>query len=320
MCDFFDFGPGGDSGEYSGETGGETSGETVDSATETGGETEGEKGGEGSKGDGSETGGTSGGKSDGGETEGSGGSSGGKGGMSEPGGKEGSGGKVGGKLDLGSEPGKSHSGKLDLGDANTETGAKIENAEGVNKETDNEALKYEPQSRVKIDGTYYRTDDNGKIHMYRDNADKLYKLNPNDTYTSKGCEYQTDDKARISTVHNHISVTDAERGSLNAKVEDMRVDDHRGHVVAARNGGSDRIDNVVPMAKELNNGEYKTLENFLNDEAAAGKDVDVTYHLLYNKDNDSKRPDKFVVEYTITDKDGTQISRDKTFVNGPQNS
>ena len=37
MCDFFDFGPGGDSGEYSGETGGESSGETVDSATETGG-------------------------------------------------------------------------------------------------------------------------------------------------------------------------------------------------------------------------------------------------------------------------------------------
>lgn len=195
-------------------------------------------------------------------------------------------------------------GKIEVGGNNVEASETSlgENAELVDSKEESE---YEPQSRVKVDGIYYRTDDNGKIHMYRDDEDKTYKLIPNNEYTSHGYDYKTDDKGRIFEAHGKLRVTDEERGALNAKVEDMKDGDERGHIISAKNDASDRVDNLVAMTKDLNDGEYKTFEKSLNDLVKEGHDVDVTYTPVYNEGNESKRPDGIAVTYTVDgSKDG----------------
>lgn len=186
---------------------------------------------------------------------------------------------------------------------------KAEPVENSERNLSPEKSAYPPNDRVQVDGVYYRTDDNGKIHMYRDDNDKLYKLVPHTEYTVNGYDYKTDDKGRISQVQGTLRITDAQRGPLNARVEDMEEGDERGHIISAKNDGSDRIDNLVPMTKELNDGAYKSFEKSLNDLVKEGHSVDATYKLLYNDGNDTKRPDAFAVTYRVDGKEGETYCR-----------
>lgn len=160
-----------------------------------------------------------------------------------------------------------------------------------------------PQKAITTEEGKVRTDDNGKVHMYRE--DGQWKLMPNCEYTSQGYDYQTDDKGRITHVEGTLRLSDESRKSLNAKVEDMEESDQRGHIIADRFDASNRIDNLVPQLAEVNQGEYKALENKMADAVADGHTVDVEYDVLY--EDDSKRPTGIYVQYWIDGQYADQI-------------
>ena len=198
--------------------------------------------------------------------------------------------------------GNSTSGHIELSGNKTEASEvneKSETGKSTEKEEEDKPT-FEPNSKVNIDGNYYRTDDKGNIHMYYDKDDKdaPWKLVPDNKYTVNGYEYTTDSKERIVEAKGTITPRDDSRDSLNAKVEDMKENDQRGHVIADVNNGSNRIDNLVAMDKDLNTGKYEDLEKELN-KAAKDHDVKATYTLIYNENNDTKRPDAIAVNYTI---------------------
>lgn len=149
---------------------------------------------------------------------------------------------------------------------------------------------------IKIDGDYYRVDDNGKPHMKR-GEDKEYHVLPNTKYVVNGYTYQSDDKGRIIHVEGNLVVKDGERASLNAKVADMGDNDQRGHIIADIFGGSNQNDNLVAQLQLVNQGSYKILENCLTDLSRSQNQVYGNYTIEYG--DSSSRPSAITVNYSI---------------------
>ena len=146
--------------------------------------------------------------------------------------------------------------------------------------------------------------------MDYDKEQGKWSLKENTTYEVNGYKYETDDKGRIEHVEGDLYMKDGERSSLNATVEDMEENDDRGHIVADRFNGSNRIDNLIAQDSGINRGEYKALENELAKAVDEGHDVHVEYEIYYDEESDSKRPEEITVKYTV---DG--VTKSRTFDN-----
>jgi predicted ribonuclease toxin of YeeF-YezG toxin-antitoxin module len=83
--------------------------------------------------------------------------------------------------------------------------------------------------------------------------------------------------------------------------EDRQSNDHGGHLIASMFGGSGNIDNLVPMNKNLNQGEWKKMENRWIRALEEGKKVQVKIKPKYS--GDSQRPDRFEIRYKIGEQD-----------------
>jgi len=167
---------------------------------------------------------------------------------------------------------------------------------------------YPAQKRVEVDGYAYRTDDNGKIHMYYDEDSDCYNMIPDNKYESCGYSYRTDSNGSIVHAEGQIHVNEDGRKSLNAKVPGMEEGDERGHIVADCNDGSNQRDNLIPQLSDENRGEYKELEKKLHDLAAEKNDdgsyahkVEVNIDLKYSDNKD--RPDEIVYTYMVDDEE-----------------
>ncbi|PRR82002.1 DNA/RNA non-specific endonuclease [Clostridium vincentii] len=144
----------------------------------------------------------------------------------------------------------------------------------------------------------YDTDDNGKT--YKENGELL----ANDTYEINEYRYVTDDKARIISVEGDLHLSNTERKTINEDNvggEDKRETDDRGHLIADRFNGSNKIENLVPMDANLNRGDFKKNENLLADALSDGREVTLKVEPTY--EGDSKRPTSFTVTDSI---DGAQ--------------
>ena len=196
----------------------------------------------------------------------------------------------------------------------------VQNRDVQNKDVQNKDIKtdesmrqesgrnvYAPQSRIEINGHLFRTDDNGKIHMYYDKNEKQWCMMPNTEYTSKGYHYRTNENGDIVHVEGKLRTTDEERKPLSDKVEGMKEGDQRGHIIADRFDASNRRDNLFPQLGEVNQGDYKALENSLAKAVEDKKDVQVSYELRYLDGNRSHRPDQVVVNYTIDGEPGEAV-------------
>ena len=150
-------------------------------------------------------------------------------------------------------------------------------------------------SIITVDGTRYRTDDSGQIHMQRSSDGEYYVL-PNKTYTVNGYTYQSDDQGRIIHAEGKIRVSGGTRKSLNTTVPDMGKFDQRGHIIADLFGGSNMNDNLVAQLSSVNDGAYKALEKKLAD-LTADHAVYAQYEILYA--DDTKRPACITVTYTV---------------------
>ena len=168
-----------------------------------------------------------------------------------------------------------------------------------NKEDDTDEPDYsekrEANSTYEINGNLYETDDNGNI--YKKNGELL----PNTEYTVNGNKYKTDKNGNIVSCDADPKHTeDGERNQKEQKEsggEDRKEDDDGGHIVARILGGAEGEENLVPMRRTINRGDYKKMENEISKALQEGKEVTLRVELEY--DENSHRPSKIKVEYTI---------------------
>lgn len=157
----------------------------------------------------------------------------------------------------------------------------------------------------KLNEADYKLDDNGK--EYKDQTDN--KLVPNNEYTVNGYSYETDDKGRIVHADGELKRDDDVNRNLKeqreAGGEDRREGDDGGHLFARIFGGSEGIENLVPMRRIINRGDYKKMESEIAKALDEGKKVEIKIDIKYK--DDSARPDKINVEYYIDGKK-TEVS------------
>lgn len=145
------------------------------------------------------------------------------------------------------------------------------------------------------DKTYY--DDNGE--KYREGN----SLEPNATFEKNGYTYKTDDVGRVISAEGKLQVKDHEGRREMPDRRDvvahgkMADSDDSGHLIADRFNGSGELENLVPMERSLNRGDYAKLEGTLAEAVKDGADVRMKVEPAYS--GDSNRPDEFRVSYTI---------------------
>lgn len=199
--------------------------------------------------------------------------------------------------------------KDDLGNAyQTPDGELIPNnsymIDGVLYETDSEG------NIVKVNGTEVTNDsekteetvekdDNGNEYM------KNGELLPNNEYTiNENNTYKTDEQSRITSYDSKPKYTTEGSRDLTEQKEiggdERKSDDDGGHLVAKVLGGSEGKENLVPMRRTINRGDYKKMENEIAAACKENKDVSLHGDVEYN--GDSQRPSMIRTEYQIDDK------------------
>lgn len=155
--------------------------------------------------------------------------------------------------------------------------------------------KRKPDSEFEYNGSSYETDENGRI--YKKNEELL----PECEYTVNGNTYQTDACGNIIACDSKPVYT--EEGTRNMKEQresggEERQDlDDGGHIVARILGGAEGNENLVPMRRTVNRGDYKKMENEIARALQEGKEA--TLHIDLQYEGDSGRPSKIQAIYTI---------------------
>lgn len=137
--------------------------------------------------------------------------------------------------------------------------------------------------------------------------------------------YQTDKSGRpikvMSTINpkfqgttiyerDKIAQRDFRKARIHAsKLDDKKLNDHAGHIIAHDLGGvSDGI-NLLPQNASLNQGDYKKMENKIKKDVKKGNKAEIEIEIQYT--GSAERPTKYIYSYY---KNGSLDSR-KTFDN-----
>lgn len=183
--------------------------------------------------------------------------------------------------------------KLDLSDQSTLS--KMDSLDLLKKENPN---GFESSHSYEKGNHTFETNDKGNI--YKIDGDLI----PSNEYTVRGYDYKTDDHGRIISACGDLHWKDHEgRLPLDVDIHQIgkgseRADDDRGHLIADEFNGSNGIENLVPMNSDLNrNGDYRNLEKEWEQALYDKKSVQVEIEPQYS--DDSKRPESFIVGYTI---------------------
>ena len=185
-----------------------------------------------------------------------------------------------------------------LVDTETATNEQSAKAKGEMHQEPDYSEKREPNSTYEFNGNTYETDDNGQT--YKKNGEIL----PNTEYTVNGNTYKTDENGNKVSCDSNPEYT--EEGSRNMKEqkesggEERQEDDDGGHIIARILGGAEGEENLVPMRRTINRGDYKKMENEIAKALQEGKEVSI--HIDIEYDGDSSRPSKIRAEYTIDGK------------------
>lgn len=156
----------------------------------------------------------------------------------------------------------------------------------------------EPNSAYESNGNTYETDDNGRA--YKKNGELL----SNTEYTVNGNTYKTDERGNKISCDSNPEYT--QEGSRNMREqresggEERQEDDDGGHIIARVLGGAEGEENLVPMRRTINRGDYKRMENDIAKALQEGKNA--TIHIDIEYDGDSSRPSKIRAKYLIDGK------------------
>ena len=171
---------------------------------------------------------------------------------------------------------------------------KVNSFEEADKPLLSERKVLESNTIYREKGQSFETDDDGNV--FKNNgkikADAVFKVN--------GYEYETDHLGRTIRAEGRLELNESQRKTINEDNvggEDKKDTDDRGHLIADRFGGSNKIENLVPMDANLNRGEYKKIENLWADAISDGKNVEVKVEPIY--EGDSRRPSFFDISYSI---------------------
>lgn len=143
-----------------------------------------------------------------------------------------------------------------------------------------------------------------------------YSLRPNEQYEVNHYSYETDRYGRIKRCEGTLRIEEGKRNTdhqVKAGGEYRLETDEGGHLIGRRFGGSEKVDNIVPMDWRVNRVEYKELEDDWAQELEKGNRVDVKVRCKYEED--SARPSALIIKYKVTDQDGFTRSETKTISN-----
>lgn len=148
----------------------------------------------------------------------------------------------------------------------------------------------------------------GKSDIITDGSqfDENGDLKPNVKYQSGEHDYvyETDQNGHIKSVHADEVKSKTHSGRLKHESNTpgkMKGDD-AGHLIADRNGGSPRKDNIISQDSHLNRSDYKKMENHFNKAIDNGQKV--TDFNIELKNSPSGRPTSIKVDYKV---DGEQF-------------
>ena len=149
-------------------------------------------------------------------------------------------------------------------------------------------------------------DDNGKLYRVGD------CLQPDTQYEVNGYRYNTDAKGRIVSAEGSLRMRDSDYGRDMEDVkrmesQDYRQGDERGHLIGHQFGGSDRLENLVPMEVNVNKGDFYKVEKTLADAVKDNADVKLKVEPVYTED--SARPSDFRVTYSVDGDHQTVVFR-----------
>lgn len=149
------------------------------------------------------------------------------------------------------------------------------------------------------------TDDNGKPYREDD------KLIPDNKFEVDGFQYETDSEGRTKSVEGKLAIAPKSKRNMDSMETvgkgDNQEGDQRGHLIARWFGGSDKLENLVPMSGELNQGEYAKMEHELADAVKDGADVRMKVEPTY--EGDSNRPSEIKVTYRIDGDTSVKVFR-----------
>ncbi|MBR1555162.1 MAG: DNA/RNA non-specific endonuclease [Oscillospiraceae bacterium] len=168
-----------------------------------------------------------------------------------------------------------------------------------------------------IESEYDESDDRTEQEQ-DDHFEDTYQLKPNEHYEVNGYSYDTDRYGRIKECSGSLHLgTDKRHQTHQAKAggEDRRETDEGGHLIAYRFEGSGKVDNIVAMDAHFNKSEYKQLENKWNDALKPPRSASVDVDIRCRYPSGSQRPSEFIVRYTITEQDGSEINQVCRFKN-----
>jgi len=151
-------------------------------------------------------------------------------------------------------------------------------------------------------------DDNGKLYRVGDH------LLPDTEYEVNGYKYNTDAKGRIVSAEGKLRMRDSDydRDMEDVKHmdgQDYKQGDDRGHLIGHQFGGSDRLENLVPMDAKLNHWDFYKVEKTLADAVKDNADVKLKVEPVYG--DDSTRPSEFKVSYSIDGNRETVVFRNE---------
>lgn len=165
------------------------------------------------------------------------------------------------------------------------------------------------EAKVFWDKTFDRANVDDKGKETRDGD----ALKANNTFEKNGYKYKTDNQGRVVSAEGKLRLKDPEyvrdMEEINKGDQNYKKTDDRGHLIAHQFGGSDKLENIVPMDAKLNQGDFASLENSLAKAVENGSDVKLKVEPRYT--DNTNRPSSFRVSYTIN---GEKTVR--TFKNG----
>lgn len=166
-------------------------------------------------------------------------------------------------------------------------------------------IMHNPEEDILEDSEELIEADSERKRLFQEHFASTYSLKPNENYDANGYSYETDKFGRITRCEGTLRLEEGKRNTahqIRAGGEYRLENDEGGHLIGRRFGGSEKVDNLVPMDSHVNGGEYKEIENDWAAELEKGSNVDVKIQCRYS--GESLRPTEFIIKYKITDKDG----------------
>ena len=142
------------------------------------------------------------------------------------------------------------------------------------------------------------------VFTIRETGETLTLKEQHKTYSSvskyKFADKETDDLGRIKSFNtDNLQLTSREqRLTHNANTPDkVKGQDHAGHLIGDRFGGSPKLENLVSQHERVNLSEYKRMENTWENAIKSGKRVKIQMSIEYAMG--TSRPTRFVGYYWI---------------------